>query len=439
MEKKTLYFICLFVLPTAIIGLSFAYFIMSFNFPLDKTNPDIIFDKYEGSISLTPKSYLDFEKYCELNQISLNYNNTKKRDVLAGSSLFTVKTLPTLLPIPTRYIPLSYYPYTNTNSNTIKQCKSKFITVNLSNYKYKNFGFNYSDSHFDYKLKVYDDVYSFSDRLKTEDCYIDENNYELSFFKDPYNNKFIESVSQEFKKLENQGYSNNEIVEIATIFVQSIPYGSDSSDLNRYPYETIYEKNGNCLDKAVILAGILKNMNYDVSIVTGNAVETGENHAIVGIKCSNPETKAFSTCYIETTNFYPISSNLNDFLSQSDSVISISTGTNIYSEIVYGPKLNSYIEEQIEAADEIEKDIDNRSDQLNSIENELYDIKSKMLSTDCAFSYYCNDADYYNFLTDEFNIKVDDYNDIVRENWLAYIKLEKIYFDHKVKMFDNID
>jgi len=340
----------------------------------DNTPPDSVLDNFDGRFSITSKSYLTFTEYYDINKPKISYQSVSDYRKV---------------PVP-RFSP-SLSKYYNTESNNLNSCSGKFLKINFSNFKYSSFDFNYSYEHFHYNLKLFDDVYSFSNKLKSEDCYYDLNNYEKSYFAEPYNNKFIEGISHDFENLRNR-YSNDEIVEIATIFVQSIPYGSDTTKRNRYPYETLYENQGNCLDKSVILSGILNHLNYTSYIITGKD-EYGVNHAFVGVKCQNQNSDVQSICYIETTTYYPISTNYNDFITTDKSEIQISEGGNVYNEVRYGPKVIESLQNKINEIDQIINRLDNRYRQ------------------------------YY--------ITIDEFNDLIKRGY-------EIEYEIKKEMFDNM-
>ncbi|MBU2104577.1 MAG: hypothetical protein KKF67_02275, partial [Nanoarchaeota archaeon] len=264
---------------------------------------------------------------------------------------------------------------------------------------------------------------------KNQDCYFGTNKYVEGFLEDPYNNKFVDALSKNFIGLKEEGYSDDEIVEIVTLFTQSIPYGTDESDTNRYPYETIYEEEGNCLDKSIILAEILKNLNYTTYIMSGNS--EGEEHALLGIVCDNGNIKyqGKEICFIETTIFTPISS---DIKIDIEEYVKVSNGSNVYSGINYGRSLIDYFKLKTNEAENIEP-------QLDFIELKLSDITKKMCATDCTYCdetktdpEYCDDAYEYNNYVKEYNKIVDDYNLLIKDWYKDYYELEK-------SMFDNVE
>ncbi|MFH1311305.1 MAG: hypothetical protein ABIH65_02775 [Nanoarchaeota archaeon] len=126
----------------------------------------------------------------------------------------------------------------------------------------------------------------------------------------------LQSISNEFqkemilplvKKIQNSApYDKAEQVRIAIGLVQTIPYGflektdkfgNISINHSRYPYEVLYENQGICGEKSLLLAFLLKEMGYGVSIF----YFADENHEAVGIKC--PIEKSFygsGYCFVET-------------------------------------------------------------------------------------------------------------------------------------------
>ena len=67
---------------------------------------------------------------------------------------------------------------------------------------------------------------------------------------------------------ENLGFTNYQVVELAVLFVQTIPYSLDidttgREEYPRYPIETLVDGTGDCEDHAILLAELLRSMNYD--------------------------------------------------------------------------------------------------------------------------------------------------------------------------------
>jgi len=116
----------------------------------------------------------------------------------------------------------------------------------------------------------------------------------------------IRAIGEEKKLNENQ------LVELVSSFVQTIPYDQDKLDrrtsgLNgvtektTYPYEVLYENTGVCQDKSYLAYELLKELGYGVAIFLFPNPE--DNHMAIGVKCpfeySNYES---GYCFIETTS-----------------------------------------------------------------------------------------------------------------------------------------
>lgn len=99
----------------------------------------------------------------------------------------------------------------------------------------------------------------------------------------------------------------NDQLRIAISLVQNIDYGSSNKttffvgkeiNYSRYSYEVLYDGQGICGEKSALLAFLLREMNYNISLF----YYAQENHEALGIAC--PVSKSFDDtgyCFIETT------------------------------------------------------------------------------------------------------------------------------------------
>ena len=97
---------------------------------------------------------------------------------------------------------------------------------------------------------------------------------------DVFFQKLAAALSVEAGKL---GFTEHQMVELAVLFVQTIPYTTDidSTGLQeypRYPIETLVEGTGDCEDHAILLAELLRSMNYDAILL-----EYRDEHMAVGV------------------------------------------------------------------------------------------------------------------------------------------------------------
>lgn len=117
--------------------------------------------------------------------------------------------------------------------------------------------------------------------------------------------------------------SSEDQVRIAVSLVQNIPYGEPgfvklfgkyNVRLSRYPYEVLVDTTGSCEGKSELLAFLLKELGYGVSIF----YYAEENHEAVGIKCPLKYSLNNSGyCFIETTSSSPISYSTGTYLGVS--------------------------------------------------------------------------------------------------------------------------
>jgi len=399
-----------------LIGLFFiSLFMLSGCSDIGKTSPEEVLNHTQGEFTIRPHNYMSFKEY---------YSLTK---VLEENYFYTDQKINYTLEIPKLEFEHKFYDY---EEKYYDYCEGKKVEINFTNPKYSEFQFNYKNKTFSYRINLYYDLYYFSDNLKNQDCYFDTNKYTKGFLEDPYNNNFIDAISKNFLSLKDKGYSNDEIVEIATLFVQSIPYGTDYKEVNRYPYETLYEEEGNCLDKSLILTGILRNIGYTSYIISGDSGY--QYHALVGIVCNdgNVQYEGNDICFIETTIFTPITSNIDididKYLKTSDDFL-------IYTGVNYGKNLVNYFEIKTTEAENIES-------QLDSMESELIILENKMCNTDCKNCgssdgyyidpYYCYDAYEYNRYVREYNNIIEDYNLLIEDWYESYYDLEKSMFNN---------
>jgi len=96
-------------------------------------------------------------------------------------------------------------------------------------------------------------------------------------------------------------YTDDEYLELLTVFVQSLPYdneaGAHPDTPSRFPVETIVEGTGDCDDKSVLLAGLLSREGYNVSLL----LFIPEHHMAVGISGDRMPYRDTGYIYTETT------------------------------------------------------------------------------------------------------------------------------------------
>lgn len=78
-------------------------------------------------------------------------------------------------------------------------------------------------------------------------------------------------VSAFNKSASDNGFQGIQVIGLVATFVQSLPYIPDTlsgfDEYPRYPLETIDYPGGDCEDKAILAATLLKEMGYDVALI----------------------------------------------------------------------------------------------------------------------------------------------------------------------------
>lgn len=108
------------------------------------------------------------------------------------------------------------------------------------------------------------------------------------------------------RRLETIATSETDKVEAALSYVQSLPYSYDSTSKGkdeyvRYPIETLVDGCGDCEDKSVLLAAILREMNVDFVLLMA------PDHMAVGVDCQPQNDSTYymfngkKYYYVETT------------------------------------------------------------------------------------------------------------------------------------------
>jgi|SRR3989338_4843717 len=123
----------------------------------------------------------------------------------------------------------------------------------------------------------------------------------------------VQTLAEKIRALgEERKLNENQMVELVSAFVQTIPY--DQGKLERrksgldgitekitYPYEVLYEDTGVCQDKSYLVYALLKELGYGVTIFL--FPDPKDNHMAIGVKCPLAYSNYDSGyCFIETTS-----------------------------------------------------------------------------------------------------------------------------------------
>ena len=126
--------------------------------------------------------------------------------------------------------------------------------------------------------------------------------YYRAFVNDPRQESLYASLLQQFRSVRSEyKLTDDEYLELMTVFVQNLPYDQDAGlhpdNPPRFPVETVVDGTGDCDDKSVLLAGLLSREGYDVALF----LFIPEHHMAVGVRNESYQYRDTGYMYIETT------------------------------------------------------------------------------------------------------------------------------------------
>jgi hypothetical protein len=126
--------------------------------------------------------------------------------------------------------------------------------------------------------------------------------YYRAFVNDPAQDTLYADLLRSFRAIRQEHrYTDDEYLELLTVFVQSLPYdntsGAQPDTLSRFPAETIVDGIGDCDDKSVLLAGLLSRERYNVSLL----LFIPEHHMAIGVESDCLQYNNTGYMYVETT------------------------------------------------------------------------------------------------------------------------------------------
>ena len=108
--------------------------------------------------------------------------------------------------------------------------------------------------------------------------YDDERDYWLQFVDESVQDRYLKQLAENIRAAEEKP---DDQVRAAISMVQKIPYIDYPFDtLAKYPYHVLYHQNGDCDEKSLLLAHLLRELGYGVAVLHFGQ----EQHMAVGIK-----------------------------------------------------------------------------------------------------------------------------------------------------------
>jgi hypothetical protein len=133
----------------------------------------------------------------------------------------------------------------------------------------REFIWDYGGYSWTLSLSIPDSLYQYygtKERIETDDYSV--------YVTHPDDDDYLGTIVREFNRIAlEEGYTEEEKVNLVITFVQSLPYTSDSvttafDEYPRYPIETLVEYGGDCEDTSILTAAFLDALYYDVVLIS---------------------------------------------------------------------------------------------------------------------------------------------------------------------------
>jgi hypothetical protein len=113
---------------------------------------------------------------------------------------------------------------------------------------------------------------------------------------DPTQEALYQDLIRQFRKIRaERNLTDDEYLELMTIYVQMIPYKSGLNAPPKYPVELVADNMGDCDDKALLLAGLLAREGYPVVLFKFGP----ESHMAMGVGSDTFPYKSTNYTYVE--------------------------------------------------------------------------------------------------------------------------------------------
>ncbi len=174
-------------------------------------------------------------------------------------------------------------------NNVIEFSELKFNTKLDGNVQKKKFTWCDEINNWEYVLYINKDDYY---RYLGFDRKRHINNYEY-FVLEESDDNWIKKIVQDFEDMgKKAGYNKDEIVNMIVSFVQDFEYIEDFQNTGyeeypKFPIETLYEGGGDCEDTCILMASMLRELNY------GTAFLLFDEHMAIGLQGEKQVNKRY--------------------------------------------------------------------------------------------------------------------------------------------------
>jgi hypothetical protein len=244
---------------------------------------------------------------------------------------------------------------------------------------------------------------------------------------DPAQDGLYSALIAETEKIRlHRKLSDDEYLELLTVYVQSLRYQTRDQNPVKFPVETVVDRAGDCDDKSLLLAGLLSRQGYPVALLLFGP----ESHMAIGVGSDNYLYKDTGYAFVETTNYsfigVPTARLGGNLTLYSDPlVIPVSNGTKLYRS---GSK-TLYIQDMYESSDRKSKelqpqiksmvaDLTLKQEKIAQLESQMQDLKTS------------GNTGSYNARVPLHNSLVSDYNAMLKTYRELFARYEKYVLVH---------
>lgn len=220
-------------------------------------------------------------------------------------------------------------------------CAQNFVasqTVNSNTTVNRRMQWNYGGYRFTLDIPLNINTYNYYKALSKRNSYA---SYAQEHPGYPYLSQLAEQLKADADQLSYTGW---ELANYLTAFVQqNIVYTKDpfnnGLDYPKFPIETLFEKQGDCEDSAILLVTLLKLFGFDALLIQI------PGHMAVGITCENCNSyynyEGKKYAYIETTNpNWKIGNMPSEYKNTSAQLIKTPGLSSIQNNLLTTPMLN---------------------------------------------------------------------------------------------------
>ncbi len=223
-----------------------------------------------------------------------------------------------------------------------------------------------------------------------------------------------------------QKLTDDEYLELITVYIQSLRYETREQNPVKFPVETVVDRTGDCDDKSLLLAGLLSREGYPVALLLFGP----ESHMAVGVGSDDYHYRNTSYAFIETTNYsligVPTDKLGGDLPLYSDPLIMpISNGTKFYGSGNETRYINDMYMLSDMKAKELEPQVKSMGANLASQHEKITRLESRMKDMKDT-----GNTVGYNAQVPVHNALISDYNTQLATYRQIYDLYEKYAFVH---------